>query len=88
MVERQGDTDKAIKLCLESLSINVSNGDALETLTVNLTRLYFSTGQLAKAEKCARDAIAMRPNSASLWHQLGLILECAGEDGTVFCPWG
>ena len=44
MAERQGDEDTAIKLCLESLSINVANGDALETLT----RLYFSTGQLAK----------------------------------------
>ena len=63
IAEKQGDRELSIRLCLESLSINVLNWSALETLT----RLYYTSGQLAKAEKCAREALG---NYILLWINL------------------
>ena len=51
--EFEGDYESAMKMFIQSLSINSENCDVL----LQLAKLYIQLGQFTKAEKCIRDAI-------------------------------
>ena len=52
--EHEGDFESAIKMFVQSLSINSENCDVL----IQLAKLYIRLGQFTQAEKCIRDAIS------------------------------
>ena len=54
MSEHEGDFESAMKMFVQSLSINSENCDVL----IQLAKLYIRLGQFTQAEKCIRDAIS------------------------------
>ena len=52
--EHEGDFESAMKMFVQSLSINSENCDVL----IQLAKLYIRLGQFTQAEKCIRDAIS------------------------------
>ena len=56
--EHEGDYESAMKMFVQSLSINSENCDVL----IQLAKLYIRLGQFTQAEKCIRDAISKLQN--------------------------
>jgi len=76
--EHEGDFESAMKMFVQSLSINSENCDVL----IQLAKLYIRLGQFTQAEKCIRDAIGINPSCSEFWFELGIVLEGLGEDSS------
>ncbi|MCX7905476.1 MAG: tetratricopeptide repeat protein [Elusimicrobiales bacterium] len=66
---RDGDLKLALESFLKSLEINSSRTDTL----MNISSVYFSLGNISKANEYAKKAINLDPKNPLYHHQLGLI---------------